>query len=223
MTAPSPARLRAFVRRNTRLVEVPDLPGVRLHLGDDAMTICRLAGLELGQEDPPLPFWAFAWSGGLAVARYLAEHPKEVAGARVLDLASGSGLCAIVAMRAGAASTLAIDIDPLSEAAVTLNARANGVAIAFSRRDPLRAPSPPCDVILAGDICYEETMASRLIDWLRSAAARGTRVLIGDPGRTYLPKGLQEVATFRVRTTREIEDVEVKRSSVFTFGPAPAD
>ncbi|MBA2560302.1 MAG: methyltransferase, partial [Propionibacteriales bacterium] len=111
MTAPSPARLRAFVRRTTRLVEVPDLPGVRLHLGDDAMKICRLAGVELGQPDPPLPYWAFAWSGGLALARHLVDHPEEVASARVLDLASGSGLCAIVGMRAGAASALAIDID----------------------------------------------------------------------------------------------------------------
>ncbi|MEO8437116.1 MAG: 50S ribosomal protein L11 methyltransferase [Chloroflexota bacterium] len=218
MSAPSPARLRSFVRRNTRLVEVPDLPGVRLHLGDDAMTICHLAGLELGQPDPPLPFWAFAWSGGLAVARYLADHPEEVAGLRVLDIASGSGLCAIVAAHAGAESVTAVDIDPLSEAAVTLNARANGVEIGFSRRDLLDVPPPDCNVILAGDICYEETMAVRMIDWLRSAAAGGSRVLIGDPGRTYLPAGLERVAAYRVWTSREIEDAQVKASSVFTFG-----
>ncbi len=217
MSASSPARLRAFVRRTTRLVEVPDLPGVRLHLGDDAMTICALAGLELGQPDPPLPFWAFAWSGGLAVARYLTDHPEEVAGRRVVDVASGSGLCAVVAMRVGADSTLAVDIDPLSEAAVALNARANGVAIGFSRHDLLDVAPPPCDVILAGDICYEETMASRMVQWLRSAADRGTRVLIGDPGRTYLPAGLEPVAAYRVRTSREIENAEVKNSSVFTF------
>lgn len=220
MIAPSPARLRAFVRRNTRLVEVPDLPGVRLHLADDAMTVCRLAGLELGQPDPPLPYWAFVWSGGLAVARYLVDHPEEVAGRRVLDIASGSGLCAIVAARAGAASVTAADIDPLSEAAVTLNARTNGVEIGFSRRDLLDAPSPECDVILAGDICYEETMAARMIDWLRSAANRGSRVLIGDPGRTYLPAGLEPVAAYRVRTSREIEEAEVKASSVFTVASA---
>ena len=221
MATPSPANLRTFVRRNTRLLPVPDLPGVRLQLADDVMTVCRLAGSELGQPDPALPYWAFAWAGGLAIARYLADHPHEVAGQRVLDLASGSGLCAIVAMRHGAASAHAIDIDPFSEAAVAVNARANGVRIGFSRQDLLGAPPPPCDVILAGDVCYEETMATRMLDWLLLAARRGTRVLIGDPGRTYLPPGLERLAAYRVRTSRELENAEIKESAVFTF-PAGA-
>jgi predicted nicotinamide N-methyase len=220
MATPSPAHLRAFVRRHTRLVPVPDLPGVRLQLADDVMTVCRLAGRELGQADPALPFWAFAWAGGLAIARYLVDHPDEVAGRRVVDIAAGSGLCAIVAMRSGARSAHAVDVDPLSEAAVALNARANGVRIGFSRQNPLGAPPPPCDVILAGDVCYEETMASRMLDWLRLAARRGTRVLVGDPGRTYLPPGLERLATYRVRTSRELEDAEIKESGVFAF---PAD
>ena len=137
MGSSSPAQLRAFVRRTTRLGPVPDLDGVRLHQADDAMAVLQLAGNELRQADPPLPFWAFAWAGGLAVSRYLVDHPAEVAGKRVLDLASGSGLCAIVALRSGAEAVQAVDIDPLSEAAVALNARANGVRIGFSRRDPL--------------------------------------------------------------------------------------
>jgi predicted nicotinamide N-methyase len=213
----SPARLRAFVRRTTRLQAVPDVPDLRLHLADDVMEVCRLAGVELGQPDPPLPYWAFAWAGGLAVARYLHDHPEEIAGRRVVDVASGSGLCAIVALRLGAASALALDIDPLAEAAVAVNGRANGIRVAFGRGDVLDAPAPPCDVILAGDVCYEETMARRTIDWLRAASARGTRVLLGDLGRKYLPAGLERLATYDVRTSLELENAAVKRSHVFTI------
>jgi predicted nicotinamide N-methyase len=217
MAAPSPANLRAFVRRHTRLEPVPDVPGLRLHLADDVMTVCQLAGRELGQTDPPLPFWAFSWAGGLAIARYLVDHPDEVAGRRVLDVASGSGLCAIVAMRSGAASVHAVDVDPLSEAAVAVNARANGVRIGFSRQDLLDTPPPTSDVILAGDVCYEETMAGRMIAWLGLAAHQGARVLVGDPGRTYLPPGLERLAGYRVRTSLELENADVKDAAVYTF------
>lgn len=220
MATPSPANLRAFVRRNTRLVPVPDVPGMRLHLAGDVATVSRLASSELGESDPDLPYWAFAWAGGLAIARYLVDHPEEVAGRRVLDIASGSGLCAIVAMRSGAASAHAVDVDPFSEAAVAVNARANDVRIGFSRQDLLGASPPQYDVILAGDVCYQETMASRMLDWLRLAAQGGTRVLLGDPGRTYLPRGLERLAAYRVQTSRELEDAEIKDSAVFTFtGP----
>ena len=201
---------------------MPDLPGVRLYLADDVAVASRVAAAELGQSDPGMPFWAFAWAGGLGIARYLAEHPDEVAGLRVLDLASGSGLCAIVAARAGASSTRAVDIDPLSESAVALNARVNGVRVGFTRGDPLGAPPPSCDVILAGDVCYEQTMGSRMIEWLQIAAAGGTRVLVGDPGRKYLPPGLLRLATYRVRTTLELEDAAVKETSVFTIPGTPA-
>jgi predicted nicotinamide N-methyase len=217
MPTPSQARLRAFVRRHTMLRPVPDLPGVRIHVADDVMTVMRLSGDELRQSDPPLPFWAFPWAGGLAVARFLVDHPEEVAGRRVLDIASGSGLCAIVALRAGAASVQAVDIDPLSEAAVALNARANGVRVGFSRHDLLGEAPPDCDVILAGDVCYEETMASRMVDWLRLAAGSGTRVLLGDPGRAYLPSDVIHLASYRVNTSRELEDAEIKASAVYTF------
>ena len=217
MATESPANLRAFVRRNTRLVIVPDLPGVRLHLADDVTTIGSLAGRELGDPDPDLPYWAFAWAGGLAVARYLMDHPDEVAGRNVVDVGSGSGLCAIVAMRLRAASAEAFDIDPLAGAAVALNAQANGVRVGFRGRDILDAPPPECDVILAGDVCYQQTMAARMLDWLHLAARAGTRVLIGDPGRTYLPVGLKELASYRVRTSRELENADVKDSSVYTF------
>ncbi len=181
------------------------------------MLVCRLAGSALGQADPPLPYWAFAWAGGLAIARYLVDHPEVIAGRRVVDIASGSGLCAITAMRSGAASAVAVDIDPFSEAAVALNARANEVRVGFRRQDVLDEPPPPCDVILAGDVCYEETMAGRMLGWLRMAAQDGTRVLIGDPGRTYLEPGLERLAAYRIRTSRELEDAEVKDSAVYTF------
>jgi predicted nicotinamide N-methyase len=216
MATTSPANLRAFVRRHTRLLPVPDLPGVRLQLADDVMVTQRLAGDEFGDSDPALPYWAFAWAGGLAIALYIVDHPDEVAGRRVIDIASGSGLCAIVALQSGAVAAHAFDIDPLSEAAVALNARANDVRIGFSRQNLLGVPPPPCDVILAGDVFYEETMAGHMLDWLRLAARRGTRVLVGDPGRTYLPPGLERLATYRVRTSREIEDAEIKESAVFT-------
>lgn len=201
----------------TRLQPVPDLPGVRLHLADDVAVASHLTAEELGESDPGLPFWAFAWAGGLGIARYLAEHPEEVAGRRVLDVASGSGVCAIAAARAGAGSVHAVDIDPLSEAAVALNARVNRVHVGFTRGDPLSAPPPECDVIIAGDVFYEQTMGSRMIEWLGIAAARGTRVLVGDPGRKYRPPGLQRLATYRVRTTLELEDAAVKETHVYTI------
>jgi predicted nicotinamide N-methyase len=214
---PSPADLRAFVRRHTILQPVPGIPGLRLHLASDVMELLRLAGRELGQPDPPLPFWGFAWAGGLAVARYLLDHADEVAGRRVVDIASGSGLCAIVALQQGAASAHGFDIDPLAEAAAALNAHANGLRLGFSRTDPLDGPPPDCDLIIAGDVCYEEQMAARMIAWLQSAAKSGARVLLGDPGRRYLPVGLEPLATYHVQTSRELEDSEVKPSSVFAI------
>jgi predicted nicotinamide N-methyase len=217
VATPSPANFRAFVRRQTRLVPLADLPGIRLNLADDVTTVWRRAGAVLGETDPSLPYWAFAWSGGLAVARYLADHPEEVAGRRVLDVASGSGLCAIAALRAGAASVHAIDIDPLSAAAVAVNARANGVRIGFTLADATTISPSAGDVILAGDICYEEGMAAQLLDWLRSAASDGTRVLLGDPGRTYLPDGLSRLASYRVRSSREIEEADSKEAAVYTI------
>jgi predicted nicotinamide N-methyase len=189
---------------------------VLLYVADDVMEVCRSAGLELGQVDPPLPYWAFPWAGGSALARYLFEHPDEVAGRRVIDLAAGSGLCGIVAARLGAASVLAIDVDPLAQAAVAVNARANKVRIAFGRRWP-EPRRPSCDVILAGDVCYDEAMTDRVMAWLRPSAEAGVRVLIGDPGRRYLPADLVRLAAYEIRTTRELEDAEVKESGVFTL------
>jgi len=220
-TTSLPSRL-AFVRRQTRLQDVPDVPGLRLHLGDDVTSVWHRTGEFLGIADPPLPYWAFAWSGGLGIARYLLDHPDEVAGRSVVDVGTGSGLCAIVAARLDATSVLAVDIDPFAAAAVELNARANRVRVGFSGRDLLDEPAPPIDVLLAGDVSYEGPMAERMIAWLREGAANGARVLIGDPGRAYLPDGLEHVARYRVRTSREIEEAEMTEATVYAIpGASP--
>jgi predicted nicotinamide N-methyase len=217
MSSPSPSSLRAFIRRNAPLRSVPDVPEVRLHMADDVTALCRLAGDRLGLADPDIPYWAFPWAGGLALARYVMERPECVANKRVLDLGSGSGLCAIVALRAGARSVTAVDIDPFAEAAIALNGRANRVRVGFNGWDILGDPPPACDVILAGDICYEETMASRMVEWLRLADRRGIVVLLGDPGRRYLAPDLERLASYTVRTTRELERTDVVEAGVYAF------
>jgi predicted nicotinamide N-methyase len=209
---------RAFIVANTRLQAPPHTPEVALHLADEITPIWRMTEEALGEIGLPPPFWAFAWAGGQALARYVLDHPQEVAGKRVLDFATGSGLVAIAAMKAGAASVQASDIDAFAGAAVALNAAANGVSVAVIGADLLDAPAPPVDVILAGDICYEAPLAARVIAWLIAARDAGARVLIGDPGRAYLPKsGLKQLAEYRVPTTRELEDQEVKRTVVWTL------
>lgn len=196
---------------------LPDLGGVKLHVATDVTTVWQRTGAAFATADPALPYWAFAWVGGLAICRYLLDHPDEIRGRRVLDVATGSGLCAIVALQARAASVHAVDVDPFAEAAVAVNARANRVRIGFSRRDLLDGAAPDVDLILAGDVCYEETMARRMLDWLRGAADRGTRVLIGDPGRTYLPADLERLATYEVRTSREVEASDARQAAVYTI------
>ncbi len=217
MAAPSPAMMRAFVRRETRLQRVAEVPGVQLHLADDVTRLWHQVGEFLGEPDPPLPYWAFTWSGGLAIARHLLARPEEVAGKSVLDMGTGSGLCAIVAAQLGAESVEAVDIDPLAEAAVAVNTRSSNVRVRFSGSDVLDESPPLVDLVLAGDVSYEATMATRMIAWLRAAAFAGSRVLIGDPGRRYLAPGLEPVATYEVHTSREIETREVTASTVFTI------
>ena len=205
------------MRRTTTLREVPGLPGIRLHTADDVTVLWHATGIELGLEDPPLPYWGFAWSGGLALAHHVVAHPELVARRRVLDLGTGSGLCGIVALRARAAAVSAVDVDPIARAAAALNARANGVELAVTGRDVLAEPPEAVDIVLAGDVSYEESMASRIHAWLRTASAAGATVLVGDPGRAYLPPDLVRVATYEVQTTREIEEAARKPSSVFTL------
>jgi predicted nicotinamide N-methyase len=212
---------RAFVVRHTRLRPVSGLEEVRLHLADDVLPLWRAVQVETGDPDAPLPYWAFAWAGGLAIGRYLRDHPEAVAGRRVFDLASGSGLCAIAALRAGAADVTACDIDPFSAAAIALNARANGGRLTVLRRDVLDEPAPEVDVVLAGDCWYEAGLAERVLPWLHRVRAQGIDVLAGDPGRRYLPKDeLLELGSYDVETTTELEDLGRKRGWVYAMRPA---
>jgi predicted nicotinamide N-methyase len=207
---------RSFVLRQTRLGPVPGIDGIRLHLGVEILPLWHAVQLETHDPEAPLPYWAFAWGGGLAIARYLAEHPEAVAGRRVVDVASGSGLCAIAALRAGASEATGIDIDSFAVAAMRLNGRANRVRLTAITRDVLDEEPVDADVVLAGDCWYEAGLAARVTRWLRAASDSGLDVLIGDPGRRYLPIGeLEELACYEVRTTTELEDLDRKDARVY--------
>jgi predicted nicotinamide N-methyase len=211
---------RAFVLRHTRVRPVPGVDGMRLHLVDDVLALWHAVQVEQGDPDAALPFWAIAWSGGLALVRYLREHPEVVSGRRVLDVASGSGLCAIAAMGAGASEVSAADIDPYAAAAIALNARANGCRVTVTHRDLLDQEAPDVDVILAGDCCYEAALAERLLPWLQAARVRGIDVLLGDPGRRYLPlDALVPLASYDVRTTSELDDLALTQARVYALRP----
>lgn len=213
MTVADPA---AFILSNTRLQPVPHAPEISLWLADEITPIWKLTEEELGELGVAPPFWAFAWAGGQGLARWVLDHPDVFAGRTVVDFATGSGLVGIAAKTAGATRVLAADIDPFCGAAVALNAAANGVALDFTDRDLLDAAPPEVDVICAGDVCYEQPMAGRVMEWLRAARRQGSRVLIGDPHRTYFrAEGLTFLAEYQVPTTRELEDFAIKRSSVF--------
>jgi predicted nicotinamide N-methyase len=180
--------------------------------------------VETGEPDAALPYWAFAWGGGLAIGRYLRDHPEVVAGRRVFDLASGSGLCAIAAMRAGARVATGADIDALAVTAIALNARANGRRVTSIRRDVLDEEPPDVDIILAGDAWYEAGLAGRVLPWLQQAASRGIEVIVGDPGRRYLPTdALVELASYEVRTSTELEDLEYKEARVYALRPVAGE
>ncbi len=206
----------AFVLRHTRLRPVPGLEEIRLHLADELEPLWHATQVETGDRDAPVPYWAVAWAGGLAIGRYLREQPSVVTGRRVFDLASGSGLCAIAAMCAGATAATAADVDAFAAASIKLNARANGHRVAVVRRDVLDEDPPDADVILAGDFSYEGGLAERVLPWLRRAHAAGIDILVGDPGRRYLPVGeLDEIAAYDVRSSTALEDMAQTQGRVY--------
>jgi predicted nicotinamide N-methyase len=212
-----PSRTREFVVANTRLLAPPLTPEIRLRLADEAVPIWKKTEEELGAMGLPPPFWAFAWAGGQALARYALDNPALLRGKHTLDFASGSGLVAIAAAKAGAARIEASDIDAFAIAAIAVNAAENGVAVA-ARLESLVGADEGWDVVLAGDIAYEKDFAGAAIDWLASLARRGTMVLIGDPRRSYLPLDrLDCVIEYSVPVTRELEDSDIKRTGVFCF------
>jgi predicted nicotinamide N-methyase len=213
----------AFILAETRLRPVPHAPEIALHVADEATELWQRTEEELGEIGLPPPFWAFAWAGGQALARYILDHPETVRGRRVLDFASGSGLVAIAAMKAGAAHVTACDIDPFAIAAIGLNANANGVAVTPLAADII-GQDEGWDAVLAGDICYERDLAIRVTEWLLSLSQRGATVLIGDPGRSYLPKDrLENLAVYEVPVTRTLEDSDIKKSIVWRFRKPQAD
>ncbi|WP_067504600.1 methyltransferase [Actinoplanes sp. TFC3] len=203
-----------FVRANTRIVPVPFLPELVLHQADEPIELWERT--EAGGTEQPPPFWAFAWAGGQALARHVLDEPELVSGRDVLDLATGSGLVAVAAARAGARSVTANDIDPYSLAAAEANAQANGVRVALIEGDLLERGYDEASVILAGDVFYSRAMAGRVLPFLRRAAGRGALVLVGDPGRAYLPTdGMVRRHTYEVPVIESLESVPVRRTSVW--------
>lgn len=218
-TKPAIADPESFIRANTRLRPVPLVPEISIYVADEAVPLWQKTEEELNEDGLPPPFWAFAWAGGQALARYVLDHAELVAGKSVLDIASGSGLVAIAAMKAGASEVTSADIDQFAGVAAHINAEANAVTLTVSADDFLRNGSDArWDVILAGDIFYERDTAELAFAFLASHAARGATILIGDPGRSYLPKNkLKQLAEYRVPVTRELEDAEIKRTAVWTI------
>lgn len=205
-----------FIAANTRPLTPPLVPEIRLHLAEESLPIWQKTEEQLGEMNVPPPYWAFAWAGGQALARFLLDNPARVAGKSVIDLGSGSGLTAIAALQAGAASVLAADIDRLALAAATLNARLNEVAIEVTAENLLAGPPRPADVVLVGDLFYERALAGSVLAYIEKAAALGADILIGDPKRSYFPTGrFRLAAEYQVPVTRELEDAEIKRTSVW--------
>jgi predicted nicotinamide N-methyase len=195
------------------LEPVDFVPELLLHQANDLHGLWEAVVAETGTEPPP--YWAFAWLGGQAVARYVLDSPDVVAGRRVLDLATGSGIVALAARKAGASHVLAVDIDELAGPVVHANAEANGLEVTWWCADLLDGPVPDVDVVLAADVLYDKDMAPRVMTWLQGFPGL---VLVGDPGRDYLPqRGLEKVAEYEIPTTRELEGVTLKRTRVFTL------
>lgn len=214
----TPEDAKRFICTNTALMAPPHVPEIRLHLADEAHELWEKTEEQLAEIGLPPPFWAFAWAGGQGLARYILDNPDTVRGKRVLDFASGSGLVAIAAAMAGAREVIAADIDPFCAAAVTLNGEANDVSPLFIGSDTI-GTDDGWEIVLAGDVFYQKDFAERLVAWFSKLRLRGADILVGDPGRAYLPKQrLEQLAVYQVPVTRALEDAEVKRTTVWRFG-----
>jgi predicted nicotinamide N-methyase len=210
---PDPA---AFVAANTAPLAPPLVPEIRLHLASEVTPLWHATEAALARQQLPPPYWAFAWAGGQALARHLLDHPALVAGKRVVDFGAGSGLVAIAAARAGARAATAAEIDPFAVAAIAMNAALNGVTVAIEADDVIGRDGTAWDAVLVGDMCYERPLAERLTQWLRRLAGAGVEVLLGDPGRAYLPKaGLVPLARYTVPVSRDLEDRDTREGVVW--------
>jgi predicted nicotinamide N-methyase len=206
----------AFIRQNTSVMSPPLVPEVKLHLAHEAVPLWQKTEEELGEMGLPPPFWAFAWAGGQALARYVLDNSSTVENLKVLDLATGSGLVAIAAAQAGSTSIIAADIDEFATTAAQMNAELNRVSLDIKLEDLLHQQPASADIILVGDLFYEKTLATRCLAWLRQAQEQGAKIFIGDPGRSYLPRDqLEKLAEYNVPVTRDLEDAEIKRTAVW--------
>jgi predicted nicotinamide N-methyase len=205
-----------FIKSNTKLLPVPLTPEIRLHLAEESLAIWRQTEEELGRMNVPPPWWAFAWAGGQALARYVLDNPALATGRSVLDLGAGSGLAGIAAVKAGAARVLAADTDPFALAAIALNAEANGVSLQKTGEDLLAARPSRFDLVLVGDLFYERALAERVLAFLEVARDQGAAVLVGDPRRSYFPRErFAQVVEYSVPVTRDLEDTEIKHTAVW--------
>jgi predicted nicotinamide N-methyase len=213
-----------IIRAGTQLRPVPLVPEIRLRQASEPISLWQHAEQAVGRADLDPPFWAFAWAGGQALARYLLDHPQVARGRHVFDIASGSGLVAIAAAKAGAAEVTAYDIDPLATAAIRINAAANGVTVLAVCADILEEdgmPPPGTDLVLVADAFYTRDLAARVMRFLQRARARGAAVFVGDFGRAHLPSGwLTPLASYDVSGLRALEDSDSKRTTVWSL-PEP--
>jgi len=208
-----------FIRRETRVRPVPHAEEIRLHVADEAMALWQKTEEDLGELGLAPPFWAFAWAGGQGLARYILDTPDLVRGKRVLDFACGSGLVGIAAMMAGAAACHAVDIDPFALVATQLNAELNGVVLSCEAADITDRDPPETGIVFCGDVFYDKSMADKVLGLIDRFLDRGTDVLVGDPGRSYLPKSrLTELAVYSVPVVGALEDNEIKRTGVYRIG-----
>jgi predicted nicotinamide N-methyase len=224
MSAPSVSHLnpndsdavRAFIIANTKLLAPPLVPEIKLHLAEESVPLWQKTEEELGEMNIPPPYWAFAWAGGQALARHLLDTPSLCAGKRVFDLGCGSGLTGFAAAKCGAAHVLCADIDALALEATRLNAMANGVDVATTDEDQLPTSGAGFDVILVGDLFYERALADAVLAFIDRAKSNGALILIGDPKRSYFPRNrFTLVASFNVAVSRDLEDAEIKHTSVW--------
>lgn len=205
-----------FILENTKPIAPPLVPEIVLRLAEESLPIWQKTEDELGELNVPPPFWAFAWAGGQAVSRYLLDNQDICRGLPALDLGSGSGISAIAAAKAGASYVVAADIDPLALAACVVNAAANAVTLHTTDRDMLSAPPPREAVVIVGDLFYERELADRVLRFIAGAKDEGCSVYIGDPRRSYFPEGkFTPLAEYQVPVTRELEDFEIKRTTVW--------
>jgi predicted nicotinamide N-methyase len=224
----------AFIRSHLQVAPVAFVPEISLYQAEEPIGLWELtegeafsdstptSSVEYHSDQPP-PFWAFAWAGGQALARYLLDHPADVAGRAVLDLASGSGLTAVAARRAGARTVRAVEIEPMAGAAIGLNAAANNVAVEVAVEDVLDRDPGDVEIVLAGDVFYSKTMAERMLTFMRRAARAGVDVLVGDPGRAYFPtEYFARVTEYEIPVRYELESTRVKSTTIWRIHPRGA-